>query len=181
MVKIISRDMTPEERKKMQSVVFVPFKFGHQSEGSDGVKITNRRLLDADGAFSKLLGTPLDFKLAYRIRKIAKKIMAEFKSIEEFRQELFKKYGDKQENGSLKVPEAKAEAFKKEFDAILDIETEVALEKIPFECVEGLKISAYELSLIDEFIEEPKQMDSTISVSNEMPSKKKTTKSKKKK
>jgi hypothetical protein len=120
------------------------------------MKIKNRKILEADSAFSKLLGTPLDFKLAYRIRRIAGKIMAEFKHIEESRQELFKKYGDKQANGSLKIPDDKAEAFKKDFDAILDIETDLDVVKIPYECVEGVKISAYELSLIEEFIGEPK-------------------------
>ena len=120
------------------------------------MKIKNRRLLEADSAFSKLLGTLIDFKLAYRIRKIAGKIMAEFKSVEEARQELIKKYSEEQKDGSKKVPDDKKEAFKKDFDAILDIETELDVVKIPYECVDGIKISAYELSLIEEFIDEPK-------------------------
>ena len=118
------------------------------------MKITNRKLLELNGTFSKILGTPIDFKLAYRINKIAGKIMSEYKVIEEARQKLFQKYGVKNDKGGLTIPEKNTEAFKKEFDALLDIETDLAIQKIPADCLREIKISAYELSQIADFIEE---------------------------
>lgn len=123
------------------------------------MKITGRRLMEADNALTKVLGTAIDFKLAYRIRKIAGKIMVEYKEIEKARQELFKKYGEKNEKGGLTVPPKNEEAFRKDFDAILAIEINIDAQKIPFDCLEGIKISPYELAVIEEFIEPEKEKE----------------------
>lgn len=119
------------------------------------MKISLEKLQSMHGALSKILTAPIDFKVAYRIRKISGKLIEEIKHIESARMDLIKKYGEKADDkGNLKVPEKKYKAFEKEFLAFLKTEIEISGEKIPLECMAGVKISAVELSQIECLIED---------------------------
>ena len=44
----------------------------------------------------------------------------------------------------------------KEFDTLLEVEIDLGIQKIPFECLEGIKLSGFEVSILEDLIEEPK-------------------------
>jgi hypothetical protein len=122
------------------------------------MKLTLKRLTEMDGALSKVLAEPVDFKLAYRIRKIANKILTELKNAEQARQDLIKKHGTKDDKGRVKVEDKDVEAFKKDYDDLMAIEVDLGVSKIPYECLTGLKISAYELAVIEDLVDDPKEV-----------------------
>lgn len=128
------------------------------------MKVKLLEIRDAGLLLVKILNNPIDVKLAYRINKIAKKFAEELKLIEEARVKLVnEKYGEKQKDKDGKeleskiVPQKNMEAFIKEWESFLDTETDLPVQKIPFECLEGIKISAIEMSTLVNFIEEPKE------------------------
>ena len=122
------------------------------------MKITLEQLNAMQGALSKTLGAPIDFKLAYRIRKIAGRIVEELKAMEAARQDLIKKHGEKvKDTDQISVPQKNMTAFKKDYDELLKMEVDLGVVKIPFECFEGVKLSGFEMTMIECLIEEPKQ------------------------
>ena len=121
----------------------------------EGMKV--RDLMEKRGAINKILQKELPFKLSYRLSRILNKVIAEYKTIEATRQEMFKKYGEETKDKSLKIPDKNLKAFGKEWDAVLDEEIKFTVEKIPQECLEPCNLNAIDISNIMEFIEEPKK------------------------
>jgi len=118
------------------------------------MKISLEKLQDMHGVLRRILTTPMDFKLAYRMRKIADKLITEIKLIESTRLDLVKKYGDvSDDKGNVKVSDKKYPAFEKDYKAFLATEIEFGADKIPLECFEGIKVSAVELQAIGTLIE----------------------------
>jgi len=115
-----------------------------------------RDLLEKRGSINKILSKELPFKLSYRLSRILTKVIAEYKTVEDTRQSMFKKYGDETKEKSLKIPDKNLEAFTKEWDAVLNEEIKFTVDKIPQECLEPCQLNAMDISNIMEFIEEPK-------------------------
>ena len=126
------------------------------------MKIKLRDLSQVNQSLLKILQKEIDIKLAYRMRKISGKIVAELKHIEDEVGELRKKYGEKEkvdgkETNRIKVPEKNIEAFEKEAEKLLDMEVDLGAQLIPYDCLEGMgKISPLDLAHIEKFVEEPK-------------------------
>jgi hypothetical protein len=126
------------------------------------MKILLKDLSQVNQSLLKILQKEIDIKLAYRMRKISGKIVAELKHIENEVNELRKKYGDKEmvdgkETGRVTVPQKSVAAFEKDVNTMLEVEVNLGAELIPYECLEGMgKISPLDLANIEKFIEEPK-------------------------
>jgi hypothetical protein len=126
------------------------------------MKILLKDLSQVNQSLLKILQKEIDIKLAYRMRKISGKIVAELKHIEDEVNELRKKYGDKEkvdgkETGRVTVPSKNIPDFEKEVNTLLGVTVDLGAELIPYECLEGMgKISPLDLANIEKFIEEPK-------------------------
>ena len=124
------------------------------------MKIILKELSEVNQSLIKLLSKEMDVKLAYRMRKISGKLVAELKHIENEVAELRKKYGEKEKvdgkaTGRISMPDKNKEAFEKDVDAILAIEVDIGTEKIPYDCLEGMgKISPLDLANIEKFVED---------------------------
>jgi len=127
------------------------------------MKIVLKELSQVNQSLLKILQKEIDIKLAYRMRKISGKIVAELKHIEDSVAALRKKHGEKEvidgkETGRLKVPQKNLEAFEKEVEELLALEVNLGAELIPYECLEGMgRISTLDLANIEKFVEEPKK------------------------
>ena len=119
------------------------------------MKISLKELFEAREGLNKILGISQDAKLSYRIRKIAGKVLFELKQMEETRQDLIKKFGEKKEDGSYQVVKA-LDKFQDEWKSFLETEIEFDVQLIPFECFESVRLSAFDVVLLEKFIEEPK-------------------------
>jgi len=125
------------------------------------MKITLQELSEAQAALGRVLSSPIDVKLAYRARKIVSKIVEELKHIETSRMDLIKKYGSKvkgpdgKETEQLQVPQEKISLFTKEYSEMLKLEVDLGVQKIPYECLEGVKVTMLDIAALEKFIEEP--------------------------
>ena len=120
------------------------------------IKLKLRELVEAQPSFVKLLRSDMEFKLAYRLKKLTKKVMEEYRNFDEIRIEAVKKYGVKQEDGNISIPAEKMEEFNIEMGKVLSEEIELDVQPIPCSLLEqtGVKMSPLEISLLEKFLEE---------------------------
>ena len=121
------------------------------------MKLTLKDIKDAESALTRILMSPIEFKLAYRLNKITKKFITEIKRIEEKRVELVEtKYGVKKEGTTgFSVPSEKMDDFVKEFTEYLEQESDINIQPIPYEIIDksGIKISMNDMTTLEKFIE----------------------------
>lgn len=123
-----------------------------------------RDISNAREVLIKLLTNPINAKLAYRINKISNKLMSELKTIENDRIKLVNEFAVQEEDtvvdgkeikGERRIPEEKISEFMIKFNNYLDGDSQVEIEKIPFEILDELKVTPAEMSVLESFIEEP--------------------------
>lgn len=119
------------------------------------MELTIGELREAQGALVKILTTEQPFKLAYRLKKIARILEAELKEMEEVRIEKVKKYGKVLPRGGFQVTEGNSEIFNKEMKEINDTKINLDIQPIPLDLLEGIKLSPQEVVQLEKFIEEP--------------------------
>lgn len=130
------------------------------------MKMTKGELKNAEQALHRIMTSPTDFKLAYRLGKILKKVNVELVALEEARIKLIDKYGEKDEKKGMKVPEANMEVFTKEYTAILAEEIDLDVVPVPMDLLErsGIKITTVELNAVEKLIETLKEEEAKIEV-----------------
>ena len=120
------------------------------------MKLSNERLVNSVGVLSKLTNLELPIKLSYAFSKNITKIDAELKAYNIEREKLLNKYGEKDEEGKLKVSEKgevnilDRENFNKEIAELLQCESEIDIHLIDLESINtDIKITPGELMVID--------------------------------
>ena len=131
------------------------------------MKISYKDLQEAEQSLLRLLQIPMEPKLAYRMTKLARQIHDTFKYINKIRIDLVHKYGEKEkDNDNISVPKEKYPQFKKEFEDFLAKETDMDIQKIPWECIElsGVKLSPIDLVILNSFIVIPDKLKEDLNV-----------------
>ena len=120
------------------------------------LKLSNERLVNSVGVLSKLTNLELPIKLSYAFSKNITKIDAELKAYNIEREKLLNKYGEKDEEGKLKLSEKgevnilDRENFNKEIAELLQCESEIDIHLIDLESINtDIKITPGELMIID--------------------------------
>ena len=120
------------------------------------LKLSNERLVNSVGVLSKLTNLELNIKLSYAFSKNITKIDAELKAYNIEREKLLNKYGEKDEEGKLKLSEKgevnilDMENFNKEIAELLQCESEIDIHLIDLESINtDIKITPGELMIID--------------------------------
>ena len=120
------------------------------------LKLSNERLVNSVGVLSKLTNLELPIKLSYAFSKNITKIDAELKAYNIEREKLLNKYGEKDEEGKLKLSEKgevnilDIENFNKEIAELLQWESEIDIHLIDLESIDtDIKITPGELMVID--------------------------------
>lgn len=127
------------------------------------LKVTLRELTDAEGSLMKVLGKEtFNFKLAYRLRRLADKVMSELKHLQKVREEKIKELGaiDKV-GGFYKVKPENMQIYRDGLSKLLEEEVEMNVDLIPIDLLEAevsrpeskFKLSAIDLSLLGKFID----------------------------
>ncbi len=121
------------------------------------MKLKNSEIWLAKEPLDKLLQVKLPVKVSYQIARLAKKIGEEYQPIETVRIGLVKKYGVPDDKGNISVVNAKPEElekFIKEYNELMETETEVVVDKItiPAGQCEKLEIEPALLLPLDRFI-----------------------------
>lgn len=120
------------------------------------MKLSNERLVNSVGVLSKLTNLELPLKLSYAFSKNITKIDAELEAYNIEREKLLNKYGEKDEEGKLKLSEKGEvnilyrENFNKEIAELLQCESEIDIHLIDLESINtDIKITPGELMVID--------------------------------
>ena len=127
------------------------------------IKMRLKDMLDTVGTLRGIASKELRGRAAYNIAKIMKQVDNEFTLFNEARQKVVDKYGEKDENGNLKInadtneyifADKNLEAVTKEINEILDSEVELNANKLTIDDLEDLKLTPTEMASIIELIEE---------------------------
>ncbi len=120
------------------------------------MKLSNEILVNSVGVLSKLTNLELPIKLSYAFSKNITKIDAELKAYNMEREKLLNKYGEKDEEGKLKLSEKgevnilDRENFNKDVAELLKCESEIDIHLIDLESIDtDIKITPGELMIID--------------------------------
>lgn len=120
------------------------------------MKLSNEILVNSVGVLSKLTNLELPIKLSYAFSKNITKIDAELKAYNMEREKLLNKYGEKDEEGKLKLSEKgevnilDRENFNKDVAELLKCESEIDIHLIDLESINtDIKITPGELMIID--------------------------------
>jgi len=95
-------------------------------------------------ALEKLAGKEYELPAALEIAKFTRKVLETIQDFEAKRAELFTKYGEKVEEGGLKIPEKHQDKFKAEIEKGLNKNVKI----VPLK-VEGLNITASPADLVN--------------------------------
>lgn len=126
------------------------------------INITLRELVDSSEIMKKLAQKSLKGKTAYYIARLLREIDKELTLFNETRGNLIKKYGEKDENGELKIDEngnckflpEEMDKFYSEMNDILNDIIELNVNKIELNDLENLDFTPTEMILLEPFIEE---------------------------
>jgi hypothetical protein len=130
------------------------------------VKVTLGDVLVVSNILGRIITTPMDFKLSYRLNRIAKKINSEAQSVDEYRKKLFQKYGYEEEvekdgvkvkTGKMLIPADKNDEYIKEITDFLQTEVEIEMQLIPYADLEksSVRVSPGEMPSFEKFITVP--------------------------
>ena len=120
------------------------------------MKITNLKLMDALNTLSRVSVGELPIKVAYGLKKNIDIISKELETFEGLRKELIEKYGDRDEEGNLKIKDGQyvvtnMEDFTKEYSELQNIENDIEFYDMDLNALLNLdiNISLRELNNID--------------------------------
>ena len=117
------------------------------------MKLTAGEVFQAYQAATALAKEKLPVKGAYWIGRIIRKLEPEYIVIETQRNELIRKHGTKQEDGSVSVLNEQIAAFSTEFGGVLSQEIEVDCPTVKLELLGDGVIAGGALVQLDRFIE----------------------------
>ena len=125
------------------------------------IKLTIGDLVNSTEALQKLADKQLKAKLAWQVARLLKMIDAELQSFNDTRMNLVKKYGEKDETGSLitddkgncKILPDLVNEFSKELKELVDTEIELNSNKLKIEDLENLDFSPAEMNTLEAFID----------------------------
>jgi len=117
-------------------------------------KISLGELEDIRNSLAKLIGKDLPIKTAYRLSKLAKSIIAEYKLLEENRQKLVKRYGEETPDGlNVQVKPENAKEFAKEYGELMKEEVEVSFIATDIKLLDKIQLSAQDIVNLERFLE----------------------------
>lgn len=111
-------------------------------------------ILNADKAFGKLSEERLPVKQSVGLARLVKKLNSEMEIFNEQREMLLSRYGEyKAEMGGYEIPKENLEAFRKDFNTLLDSEVELEGERLKIVLPEESTIEAAVILGCEKFCE----------------------------
>lgn len=125
------------------------------------IKVQLNSLLNGIQVFQEISNTALPVRAAYNVARLIREIEKENQLFDESRRKILDKYGEKDENGELKIEENgnihilpdKIADCNRELNDLLTTEIEINAEKIKIDDIEDVKLTPAQLTLVDAFFE----------------------------
>lgn len=114
------------------------------------IKTNIKSILNCQPVMQKMLEEAYSVKTSFAVLRLAKALNEELQTFNAEKKKIIEKYGSiNQETSQYDIVDT--ESANKEFDALLNIELELNVNKIPL--TEDIKLTAQELSALEDFIE----------------------------
>lgn len=126
------------------------------------IKVLLSDIVNATETFNKIMQQSFKGSLAFKIARLARELEKEMKTFNDERQKIIQKYGEKDDNGELKINDdgnVKFEAGKlneinEEFNALLNNELEINAEPLPISKIDDFNLTPQEMLNIEKFFTE---------------------------
>lgn len=126
------------------------------------IKIKLNDVVNATETFNKIMQQSFKGSLAFKIARLARELDKEMQTFNTERQKIIQKYGEKDENGELKIDEngnvkfenSKIQEINEEFNSLLNTELEINADKLPMDSIDAFEITPQEMLSIETFFEE---------------------------
>lgn len=126
------------------------------------IKIKLSDVVNATETFNKIMQQSFKGSLAFKIARLARELDKEMQTFNTERQKIIQKYGEKDENGELKIDEngnvkfenSKIQEINEEFNSLLNTELEINADKLPMDSIDAFEITPQEMLSIETFFEE---------------------------
>ena len=121
------------------------------------MKLKNLQIMQSEQVLMKLKKQELPILVAYKLNKVIKALDEKLKFIKSQRDEIIKRYGKEEENGSYMIDGNDTENVNKYFDdynLILEVEEEVEFEKLDMNDFVNVKLTSDEVGLVSFLFEE---------------------------
>jgi len=126
------------------------------------IKIKLNDIVNATETFNKIMQQSFKGSLAFKIARLARELDKEMQTFNAERQKIIQKYGEKDENGELKIDEKGLVKFNKtnlkeineEFNSLLDTDLEINVDKLPMDSIDNFEITPQEMLQIEVFFED---------------------------
>lgn len=115
------------------------------------IDITLAELQNVVKGLNNLVKVEIPAKYAYRFGKAAKYLQGELMLLRTSRDTLYKKYGYKNEEGNMTVPEDKREDFIKDFEDLLKEKISVEMEPMPLSAFGDAKMTTSDMAWLENF------------------------------
>ena len=122
------------------------------------MKIKLGELSTIIGSLNKLIDKEIPIKTSYKLSKLTRNLMNEYKIYEDNRMKLINKYAEKDENGNIKINKedntimilnGNRDKFNNEFIELVNIEIELEFDKIKLDDLSDVMISPRDLLNLD--------------------------------
>ena len=124
------------------------------------IQITLQELITSFPALKALADKEVPAKVAFLVAGIINKISEEYKTFENTRESLIRKYGEKDQNGEVKVQDDGTvlitpqwlDSFNHDLQELLETKVTIVNELIPLSALEALNFTANDMRLLMSFI-----------------------------
>ena len=125
------------------------------------IKVKLNDIVNSTETFNKIMQQSFKGSLAFKIARLARELDKEMQTFNSERQKIIQKYGEKGENGELKVDEngnvrfenSKIQEINDEFNSLLNTELEINADKLPIDSIDAFEITPQEMLGIEIFFE----------------------------
>ena len=126
------------------------------------INITINDMLNSQNVFREIANMPIKMRTSFAIARIIRNLETELETFEKTRQELIQMYGEKNDDGSLKINEdgniiiasENIEKYNKEIQDLLNEEITIAAEPLRIEDMEYIELTPTQAYMIEKFIKE---------------------------
>ena len=126
------------------------------------IKIKLNDIVNATETLNKIMQQSFKGSLAFKIARLARELDKEMQTFNAEKQKIIQKYGEKDENGELKIDEKGLVKFNKanlkeineEFNSLLDTDLEINVDKLPMDSIDNFEITPQEMLQIEVFFED---------------------------
>lgn len=125
------------------------------------IKIKLSDVVNATETFNKIMQQSFKGSLAFKIARLARELDKEMQTFNSERQKIIQKYGEKDENGELKIDEngnvkfenSKIQEINDDFSSLLNTDLEINADKLPMDSIDAFEITPQEMLRIEIFFE----------------------------